>query len=114
MKRIKFVRESDKTYHQGYIFCHSVSKSTAPKSVIACIILATLFADNKAALFPSRKYLCKGLLLLQELFTRLGIEMHIREKRLDKKTNEVEWKASKTECVFFPPPCFFKPLMTNR
>ena len=35
------------------------------------------------------------------------MEIHIGTKDLNKDTKEIEWKASETECVFFPSPGFF-------
>ena len=40
----------------------------------------------------------KGVKLIYDHFKRFGLEMHIGKGA----------KPSKTECVFFPPPVFFK------
>ena len=43
------------------------------------------------------------------------MEMHIGAKQLNKETNEVEWKASNTECIFFSQPASLsRSLVTNR
>ena len=44
----------------------------------------------------------KGVQFIYDHFKRLGLEMHIGKGA----------KSSKTECIFFPPPGFFKPKRT--
>ena len=53
--------------------------------------------DNGAFPFEDRLQLELGLSLIQNQFVRFGIELHIGRGN----------KASKTECIFFPPPGFF-------
>ena len=91
-----------------------ISDITASKSVIRFSVLTTIFVDTKASLFPSREQLCKGILLIQDLFAKLGMEIHIGTKKLNKDTQEIEWKASKTECVFSPPPASSIPGPTKK
>ena len=90
MEKVKFLRESDDSYRQGKLSCHNISDSIASKSVILFCVLATIFVDNKAALFPSREQLCKGILLIQDIFAKLGMEIHIGTKKLNKSTKEIK------------------------
>ena len=103
------MRESDDSYCNGQLGCHNISESIASKSVITYSVLAIIFVDDKAALVPSREQLCKGILLIQDLFAKLGMGIHIGTKKLNTDTKEIEWKVAKTKCVFFPPPGFFNP-----
>ena len=50
-------------------------------------------------MFEIRRYPEKGLLLIFTNFYNFGLEMHIGRGP----------KPSKTECILFPPPGFFKP-----
>ncbi|MCP4745472.1 MAG: hypothetical protein GY874_04910 [Desulfobacteraceae bacterium] len=61
-------------------------------------ILQILYIDDGAFIFNSRKDLIKGVNLINDMFKKFGLEMHIGRNG----------KASKTECIFFPPPGFFK------
>ena len=56
-----------------------------------------LYVDDGAFPFEDREQLTHGLSLIYSHFTRFGLEMHVGREN----------KASKTECVFFPPPGFF-------
>ena len=60
-------------------------------------ILQILYIDDGAFIFNSRKDLIKGVNLINETFKKFGLEMHIGRNG----------KASKTECIFFPPPGYF-------
>ena len=62
-------------------------------------IFCMLYVDDGAFLFESREHLEIGVPLLLKHFSKFGLEMHIGNKN----------KPSKTECVFFPKPGFFKP-----
>ena len=53
--------------------------------------------DDGALLFEDRDQLTRGLSLIYSYFTRFSLDMHVGRGE----------KASKTECVFFPPPGFF-------
>ena len=63
--------------------------------------LLTLFCvlnvDNGAFPLEDRLQLELGLSLINNHFVKFGLEMHIGRGS----------KASKTECIFFPPPGFF-------
>ena len=50
-------------------------------------------------MFESRRDIEKGLLLIFNHFAKFGLEMHISRGP----------EPPKTECIFFPPPGFFKP-----
>ena len=53
-----------------------------------------LYIDDGAFTFEDRNQLTRGLDLIYQHFTIFGLKMHVG------KIN----KASKTECVLFPPP----------
>ena len=57
-----------------------------------------LYVDNGASQFEDRDQLAKGVQLIYDHFKQFGLEMHIGKGT----------KSSKTECVFFPLPIFFK------
>ena len=101
----ELLRESDETYCKGQIFRHNVKKCTKSKTNVKVKVNFTIYVDDKALPFVSRSQLCKGLPLVQALFKRLGIEMHIgthvQETNIDGESVE-KMLDSKTECVFFP------------
>ena len=55
-----------------------------------------IYVDDSAFTFEYLDQLTRGLNLIYQHFTRFGLEMHVGKGK----------KASKTECVFFPPPGF--------
>ena len=57
-----------------------------------------IYIDDSVFTFEDRDKLTRGLNLIYQHFTRFGIEMHVGKGK----------KASKTECVFFPPPGFIR------
>ena len=57
-----------------------------------------LYVDNGALVLENIRDLEKGLLLISNHFANIGLEMNIGHGP----------KPSKTECVLFPPPGFFK------
>ena len=57
-----------------------------------------IYVYNGAFVFKSRRDLEKGLLLIFNHFFKFGLEMHTGRRT----------KPSKNECIFFPPPGFFK------
>ena len=57
-----------------------------------------LYVDDGDFPFEDRDQLTKGVQLIYDHFKRFGFEMHIGRGA----------KPSKTDCVFFPPPGFFK------
>ena len=61
-------------------------------------LFCMLYVDNGAFVFEFRTDIKKGITLLSDNFSRFGLEMYIG----------TGGKSSKTECVFFPPPDFFK------
>ena len=82
---------------KGQLISHPTSKSYLRVSDIFKII-QTLFVDDGAFIFESREDLTKGLEILKKVFDYFGLEMHLGKGN----------KASKTECVYFPEPAFFK------
>ena len=61
-------------------------------------LFCVLYVDDRAFTFEDRDQLTRGINLIYQHFTRFGLEMHIGKGK----------KASKTECVFFPPPGFLR------
>ena len=61
-------------------------------------IFNVLYADNGAFPFEDRDQLSKGVQFISEKFKIFGPVIHIERGA----------KPSKTECVFFSPPVFFK------
>ena len=57
-------------------------------------LFCVLYVDNGVFTFEDPDQLKRGLNLIYQHFARFGLEMHIGKGK----------KASKTECVFFPPP----------
>jgi hypothetical protein len=62
------------------------------------------FVDDGAFAFGEREILIQAAPIIYEHLAKFQLEMHVGT--LDKFGVEI---ASKTECVFFPPPNFFKP-----
>ena len=60
-------------------------------------LFCVLYVDDGAFPFENRLQLKLGLSLIHNHFVKFEIEMHIGRGN----------KASKTECIFFPPPGFF-------
>ena len=60
-------------------------------------LFCVLYVDDGAFPFENRLQLELGLSLIHNHFVKFGLEMHIGRGN----------KASKTECIFFPPPGFF-------
>ena len=60
-------------------------------------LFCVLYVDNGAFPFENRLQLELGLSLIHNHFIKFGLEMHIGRGN----------KASKIECIFFPPPGFF-------
>ena len=61
-------------------------------------LFCVMYVDDGAFTFEDQDQLTRGLNLIYQHFTRFGLEMHIGKVK----------RASKTECVFFPPPEFIK------
>ena len=61
-------------------------------------IFNVLYVDNGTFPFEDRDQLTKRVQLIYDQFKKIGLEVHIGRGA----------KPSKTECVFFPPPGFFK------
>ena len=57
-----------------------------------------MYVDNGAFTFEDRDQLTRGANLIYQDFVKFGLEMHRGKGK----------KASKTECVFFPPPEFIR------
>ena len=68
IQRVQFIRESDKTYHKGQILMHDLKKCKKSKTTVIFCVDGTIYVDDKAVLFVSRRELCKGLSLIQNIF----------------------------------------------
>jgi hypothetical protein len=68
------------------------------RTLTAHEIFQCLYVDDGAFPFDSRESLEKGMTLIFRHFAKFGLEMHIGRNG----------EMPKTECVFFPPPQFFK------
>ena len=60
-------------------------------------IFCMIYVEDSAFGFKCRNYIERGITLLSDHFARIGLKMHIGTGK----------NSSKTECIFFPPPCFF-------
>ena len=95
MRQAEFVRVSqDNLDNQvGQILGHGLNKSGYKEGTVFKI-MQILYLDGGAFIFDSRIDLIKGVKLIDSLFKTFGMETHVGG-------NE---KASKTECIMFPPP----------
>ena len=62
------------------------------------VLFCVLYVDDGAFTFEDSDQLTRGLNLIYQHFTRFGLNIHTGKGK----------KASKTECVFFPPPGFLR------
>ena len=94
---VRSVSERDFEAGTGVIKSHR-PKQYLSRSLTAFEILQCLYVDDGAFIFTSRGDMSRGMNLIYQHFARFGLEMHIGRGET----------ASKTECVFFPSPSFFK------
>lgn len=80
---------------KGQLIAHKLTNGAALGSLFE--VLQILYVDDGAFIFNSRQDLIRGVNLINAIFKKFGMEMHIGRNG----------KASKTECIFFPPPGFF-------
>ena len=99
MRQAEFVRVSQDDFDNqvGQILGHGLNKA-GYKEGIVFKIMQILYLDDGAFIFDSRSDLIKGVKLIDSLFKKFGMEMHVGKDE----------KASKTECIMFPPPGFLK------
>ena len=97
LTKATFSRQSNSPPSTGHIFSHK-PKSFNSRNIFE--LFCMLYVDDGAFVFEIRRDLEKGLLLIFTHFAKFGLKMHIGRGP----------KPSKTECVFFSPPGFFKPL----
>ena len=97
IQQAEFLRVSfeDLEDSKGQLLGHEISKMGFADGVIFKV-LQILYLDDGAFIFSSREDLIKGVTLINSLFKSFGLEMHIGKNN----------KASKTECIFFPPQDF--------
>ena len=89
------LRQHTQSHHDVGKFIGHKKNIFEPGTLIA--LFCVLYVDNSALTFEECDQLTQGLTLIYYHFTRFGLEMHVGEGK----------SASKTECVFFPPPGFF-------
>jgi hypothetical protein len=96
--QVEFSRVSSEDFGNstGQLLGHELSKMGFADGVIFKV-LQILYLDDGAFVFASREDMIRGVTLINSLFKSFGLEMHIGKNN----------KASKTECIFFPPPRFF-------
>ena len=68
------------------------------EQVTILALFCVLYVDDGAFAFEDRDQLTRSLNLIYQHFTRFGLKIHIEKGK----------KASKTECIFFPPPGFLR------
>ena len=86
----------------GQVLGHKLKMGFAHREIFE--IMQILYLDDGAFVFNSRKDLIKGVNLINSLFKKFGLEMHIGKNN----------KASKTECIFFPPSRVFQPIQKDQ
>ena len=115
IEKIEFRRPSDEDIHTGQLIRHPVRKDRITGEVmvndqhISFKVNATIYVDDAAVPFPSRIQVERGLPIVEAIFSRLGMEVHVGEEEevIDEITGErkvVLTKKSKTEVVWFPAP----------
>jgi hypothetical protein len=87
----------DKHLADGKI-CSHTPKMSKSKKITAYEILQCCYVDDGAFPFGTREDLQHGMELIYHHFAQFGLEMHIGRGMSE----------SKTKCVFFPPPQFFR------
>ena len=90
---------ADEHLAEGKICSHTPAMFRSEK-LTAYGILQCLYVDDGAFPFGTREDLQQGMELVYHHFARFGLEMHIG----------CSASELKTECVFFPPPQFFRHL----
>ena len=112
LERVTVVRASEEDFENGIgIVRGHTPKQFGSSKLDILSIFQCLYVDDGAFPFNSRKQLELGCGVIFDHFARFGLEMHIGRTVNGKET------ASKTECVFFPKPNFFKekelPVLSN-
>ena len=95
LSKAQFVRKDNSPRSTGQLVRHIPGNFL---SGILFDILCMIYVDNGSIVFESRTDIEKGITLLSGHFSGFGLEMNIRTGKT----------PSKTECVFYPPPGFFK------
>ncbi|KAL7549376.1 hypothetical protein ACHAWF_012644 [Thalassiosira exigua] len=109
--RVQVCRESDETFRKGQLFRHNVKKCSKSATTVLATIDNVIYVDDEGLPFVSRAQSEKGLPIAQQIMSYLGLEMHIGRRLTVTDADGVDQeviKASKTECVFFPAPGYFK------
>jgi hypothetical protein len=102
VEKKKFKRVSNENFEAGQLIGHKPATFSTGEEFELCDIY---FVDNGAFAFRDRDILTRAAPIIDEHLAEFQLEMHVGNV----KANGEE-SASKTECVFFPPPNFFKPL----
>jgi len=114
MERITFTRESDDTYPNGQLFRHDWKSCIKSDGTIDFTILLLMYCDDMAIPFSSRDEMIKGMLMVQQLLSDLGLQMHVGKPIGTNDDGSIKYDVSKTEFTFYPPPCFFKDQIKTR
>jgi hypothetical protein len=101
VERMKFKRVSTENFNQGQLIGHKPTTYAMGEEFELCDIY---FVDDGAFPFGEKEILIQAAPIIYEHLAKFQLEMHVGT--LDEFGVET---ASKTECVFFPPPNFFKP-----
>ena len=80
MEKITFKRESDDTYRKGQVFRQEIKKCDKSTTLTFVQVLLAMYVDDMAIPFASRQQLCKGMPLVQQLLSNLGLEMHMENE----------------------------------
>jgi len=123
IEKVEFMRPSNEDFPTGQIHRHNMKKNKVTGEIIvndqhvSFHVNTTIYVDDAAVPFTSRKQLMKGLPIVQSIFSKLGMEVHVgkEEEVTDENTGEsktVLTKKSKTEVVWFPAPGEIRSLAT--
>ena len=103
LEKVGVVHASDEDFENGIGNIRRHKKGQFQSSKLEELtVFQCLYVDDGAFPFNSREQLALGCEVIYDHFARFGLEMHIGRTVNGKET------PSKTECVFFPRPYFFK------
>lgn len=122
IEKVEFMRPSNEDFQTGKLHRHPMKKNRAGEIIvndqhISFHVNTTIYVDDMAVPFTSREQLMKGSPIIQSIFSKLGMEVHVgkEEEVIDENTGErktVITKKSKTECVWYPAPGEIRGLAT--
>ena len=87
IKRVEFLRPSDNEFHEGQLHRHIMKKNKTGEIIandqhISFYVNATIYVDNCALPFVSRDQLMLGLPIVQSIFSKLGMEVHVGKEEV--------------------------------